>query len=99
MVKHYVTTTQSTGGWGTYLDLVRPTEDVCIVLLEPPHPGQPGQGAWQLVPVQDPEVGHAQGQLLVGPRPVVEKMAVAGAVHGLQAKRFLLNIKPGKKKL
>jgi hypothetical protein len=32
------------------LDLVWPAEDVGVVLLEPPHPGQAGQRARQLVP-------------------------------------------------
>lgn len=40
--------------------LIDSTEDVSIVLLEPPHPGQSGESSRQLVTMQDPEVGHPQ---------------------------------------
>ena len=43
--------------------------------------------------MEDPEVCHPEGELLVGAGPVVEDQAVAGAVHRLQAKSLLLNIK------
>ena len=70
---------------------------MCVVLLEAAHPCEAGQGAGQLIPMQNSEVGHAERQLLVGTRSVVENEAVARAVHRLQPERLLLNIKSGEK--
>lgn len=56
-------------------DLVHGTEDVGVVLLEAADASQSGQGPRQLVPVQDAEVRHPQGQLPPGARPVVEHQA------------------------
>ena len=59
------------------LDLVRTAEDVGVVLLEPPHPGQPCQGSGKLVPVENSKVGHPEGQVLVGTDAVVEDEAMS----------------------
>ena len=59
------------------LDLVRTAEDVGVVLLEPPHPGQPSQGSGKLVPVEDAKVCHPEGQVLVGTDAVVEDEAMS----------------------
>ena len=76
------------------LDLVRPAEDVRVVLLEAAHARQTVQRARQLIAVQHAKVGEAQGQLYESNRQetvtsvAVERMleheAVTGAVHGLQ---------------
>ena len=58
-------------------DLVGHAEDVGVVLLEPPYPGQPSQGSGKLVPVEDTEVRHPKGQVLVGTDAVVENEAMS----------------------
>jgi len=52
--------------------LVHGAEDVGVVLLEAADADEARQGSRQLVPVQDAEVGHANGQLSPGARPVIE---------------------------
>lgn len=51
------------GGDGTWGDahLLQRAEDVSVVLLEAPDPGQPRQSARGLVAVQHPEISQAQG--------------------------------------
>lgn len=71
--------------------LIRGTEDVCIVLHEPSHPGQPAQSSTSLVPVQNTELGHPQRQLFVTPLPRVKDQTVSGAVHGLDGELFLVD--------
>jgi hypothetical protein len=44
------------------LDLVGAAEDVSVVLLEPPHPGEPGQGAGQLVPSKNTDITDEKQQ-------------------------------------
>lgn len=48
------------------------TEDMGVILLEAPKPGQAPQAARGLSPVQGPEVGQSQGQLSPGSGPVGE---------------------------
>ncbi len=45
-----------------------------------------------IVPMQGSKVGHSDGQLSVGPEPVREHEAVAGAVHGLHAPLGALHV-------
>ena len=40
--------------------------------------------------MEDSKVSHPEGELLVGPGPLVEDEAVAWTVHRLQTKGFLL---------
>jgi hypothetical protein len=47
-----------------------------------------------LSPVQDSKIRHPERQLLIWTGPMVKDQAVAGAVHRLQTKGLLLNIKP-----
>eukprot|EP01136_Pigoraptor_vietnamica_P037807 Opistho-1_new@106270 len=75
------------------LDLVLRTENVRVVLLEAPHAREARERTRQLVAMEDAKVGHAEGQLLVRPHAVVEHQAVAGAVHRLERKRLLLDLK------
>mmetsp|Transcript_6588 Transcript_6588/g.15853 ORF Transcript_6588/g.15853 Transcript_6588/m.15853 type:complete len:566 (+) Transcript_6588:515-2212(+) len=72
--------------------LVWPAEDVRVVLLKPPNPGEPVEGAAVLVAVEHAKVGHADGELAVGARAAVEDDAVPGAVHRLEAKLLLLHV-------
>ena len=44
--------------------LLRSAEDVCVVLAEPADPGETTQSAGQLVPMQCPEIGPTQWELL-----------------------------------
>lgn len=52
--------------------LVHGAEDMSIVLLEAADTGESSEGTRELVPVQDAEVGHANGQLSPGARPMIE---------------------------
>lgn len=72
--------------------LRRHAEDVGIILHEPPHAGQPRQSATRFVSMDDTELGHADGQLLVTPVPRVEDQTVAGTVHGLESPFLLLDV-------
>mmetsp|Transcript_14766 Transcript_14766/g.40378 ORF Transcript_14766/g.40378 Transcript_14766/m.40378 type:complete len:603 (-) Transcript_14766:35-1843(-) len=74
------------------LDVLLLAEDVRVVLLEPAHAGEAGEGAAELVAVQHAEVGEAPGQLAEGALALGEHEAVAGAVHGLHAELLLLHL-------
>ncbi len=65
------------------LDLVRPREDVAVVLGEAAHPHDAVQGAAGFIPRAGPEFGHPQGQVAIGLEADVEDLHVAGAVHRL----------------
>ena len=67
-------------------DVFEGAEDVGVVLLEPPHSGETGEGPREFVPVQDPEIGQAQRQLSPGAGAVVEDQAGKRGVRvdGLQ---------------
>ena len=62
--------------------LIRCTEDVSVILLEAPQPGQSPQTARGLGPVQGPEVRQAQGKLSPGSGPVSEHQAEMGMRKG-----------------
>ena len=63
-----------------------------IVLHEPPHARQPRQRAARLVPMYDPELGHADRQLAVAAVARVEDEAVPRAVHRLEPPLLLLDV-------
>ena len=65
------------------LHLVGGHEDVGIVLGEAPHPEQAVEGAGHLVPVDQAQLCHAQGEVPVGVGFVFIHQHAAGAVHGL----------------
>ena len=44
--------------------------------------------------MKDSKVGHPEGELLVGPGPLVEDEAVAWTVHRLQTKGLLFYVEP-----
>lgn len=46
-----------------------------VVLAEPAHAGEPSERARQLVPVQGPEVGPAQGEFPPRAEPLLEHEA------------------------
>jgi len=73
-------------------DLLGGTKDVCVVLLEAAHAGQPGQGAGELVAVQHAKVGHTERQLTVRPGARVEHDTMARAVHRLERKGRALDL-------
>lgn len=58
------------------------TEDVSIILLEAPQPGQSSQTARSLGPVKGPKVCQSQGQLSPGSGPVGEHQAEIGVGRG-----------------
>lgn len=70
-------------------DLVHAAEDVGVVLLEAADAGEAGEGAAELVAVEDAEVGVADGEDVVGAGLVGVHEAVPGAVHRLQRKLLL----------
>jgi hypothetical protein len=67
------------------LDLISPTEDVGVILLEAADSGKPGESTTDLIPMQHTEICESDGQLLVGMSLVFEHQAMPWAVHGLQA--------------
>ena len=64
-----------------------------VVLLEATYPGQTLEGARELVTVEDTKVGEAEGELSVGSGTVSKHEAVAWAVHWLEPKLCLFNLK------
>lgn len=62
--------------------LIRCTEDVSVILLEAPQPGQSPETARGLGPVQGPEVCQSQRQLSPGSGPVSEHQAEDGVRKG-----------------
>ena len=73
--------------------MIRSTENMGVVLDEPPDPGQTAQRTARLVPVQHTKLGHPQGQFLVTPLPRVKDQAVSGTVHRLDSKLLLVHRK------
>ena len=67
-------------------DLFLGHEDVGVVLGKAAHPHQAVQGSGGLVPVYQPQLAHAQGQVAVAvDTPLIHQHA-AGAIHRLEAK-------------
>jgi hypothetical protein len=69
------------------------TEDMGIILHEPPHTGQPSERAAGLISVDDTKLGHPNGQFLVATISRVKDQAMTWAVHRLQSPLLLLNVK------
>ena len=67
------------------LDLISPTEDVGVILLEAADSGESGERTTDLIPMQHTEICESDGQLLVGMSLVFEYQAMPWAIHGLQA--------------
>ena len=63
-----------------------------IILHEPPYTRQPRQRTARLVPMDDSEFCHPDGQLLVAAIARVEDQAVARAVHGFERPFLLLDV-------
>jgi len=74
------------------LDLVRPNEDVGIVLLEAADTREAGQGAAGFVSVEHTEVRIAQWELFVTADTVVEHQKVPRAIHRLEQPLLFLDI-------
>ena len=73
--------------------LIIGTEDMGIVLLEPPDSGQTSQSTGELITVEDAKVRNSPWQLTVTSLPVTKQETVTRAVHGLQPVCILFNIK------
>ena len=73
-------------------DLGRQAEDMRVVLDESPHAGQARERAGRLVTVEDTELGHTDGKLLVTTVARVEDEAVTGAVHWLERPFVFLDV-------
>lgn len=73
--------------------LVNGAENVSIVLLETTNTSKTRQSSRELIAVQNTEIGHTPRQVSVVYVLVGKDLAVARAVHGLEAKLFLLNLK------
>lgn len=52
--------------------LLGSAEDVSVILAEPPNSGQPPESARELVTMQRPEVGPADGKLFPGAKALFE---------------------------
>lgn len=61
------------------------TENMPIILVEPPHTSEAGEGARVFVSVERGEVGVADGEVAKGAFLTGKDEAVAGAVHGFEA--------------
>ena len=73
------------------LDLVGPHEDVRVVLGEAPDPEQSVQGSGLLVPVDQSELPHPDGQVPVGPGLGLVHQHASGAVHRLDAEDLVVD--------
>lgn len=62
-----------------------------IVLDEAPHTSETAKSAAGFVTMNDTELGHADGKLLVTSVSAVEDQAVTGAVHGFQGELFFVD--------
>ena len=49
---------------------------MCVVLLEPPDPGESSERTGYLVAVEDTKVSQAEGELLPGTDAVVEDLRI-----------------------
>ena len=63
-----------------------------IILHKSSNPGETGQSARGLIPMDYTELGHADRQLLVTSISAVEDQAMTGAVHRLERPFFLIDI-------
>lgn len=72
--------------------LLRHTEVMGIVLLEPSNPGQSRQSPAELVSVQDTKVGHSNRKFPVTTIPRRKYQTMTGAVHRLESELFLLDV-------
>lgn len=61
--------------------LVHGAEDMSIILLEAADTSEARQGSWQLVPVQNAKVCHANGQLSPGAWSVIKHQAGAKQIE------------------
>lgn len=73
--------------------LSRRTKDVCVILDEAPHPSQTCQSSRELVAVDDSEIRHSPGQILIRDIGVGKYPTVTRAVHRFQSELLLLNLK------
>ena len=64
---------------------------MCVVLVEAAHPEQPVEGAGQLMPVDQADLAHPQGQIPVGVGLTGVDQHAAGAVHGLDGVILVVN--------
>jgi hypothetical protein len=74
------------------LNLISPTEDVGVILLEPAHSGKPGERTTDLIPMQHAEISESDRQFLVGMSLVFENQAMSRAIHGLQAESLPMRL-------
>lgn len=72
--------------------LIRGTEDVRVVLNEPPYTRQTAQRSACLVSVENTEFGEPEGKLPVTALPAVEYEAVTWAVHGFESEFLLFDV-------
>lgn len=77
---------------GTGAHLTLHTENMCIILDEPPHSRQPRQRAARLIPMNNPKLGHPDRQFLVRPVARVKDETVTRTVHRLECPFLLLDV-------
>ncbi len=73
-------------------DLVRPADDVGVVLGEAPHPHQPMQDTTSFVTVDCAQLRQTKGQFTVTARPGFVNHDVEGAIHGLDEVLLAIDI-------
>lgn len=64
-----------------------------VILLESAHAREARQSSRELVTVKNTEISHTPRQIFVGDVGVIEDLAMARAVHGLQSEFLLLHVK------
>ncbi len=77
------------------LDLLRRAEDVGVVLAEGPDPGQTGDHSRSFVAVEAAEIRDPPRQVAVGVGAAPVEQTVRRTVHGLDARRPLLDLLEG----
>jgi len=78
-----------------FFHLIRPAEDVRIVLGEATHPHQPVEHATAFVAVHGAELGQAHGQIAIAASSRLVHHDVKRAVHRLQEVFLSLNVQRG----
>lgn len=73
------------------LDLIRPTKNMRIVLLESPYPSQPRQSPAGLIPMQHSKVRQTQREFTVGAGGRVKHETVARTIHRLESEILVVD--------
>ena len=72
--------------------LARHTEDVSIILHEPPYSCKATEGSGSFISMNDTKLGHADRELLIAAVAVVEDETMSRTVHGLESEFLFIDV-------